>query len=62
MIKHKLLVYIFKVLLNFKEQSKDVEKHLDLPASWVNQVVITPKGKNYVTYTILGIIKYKNFF
>ena len=56
----KLTLGLFlKVLLNFKEQSKDVEKHLDLPASWVNQIVITPKGKNYKNYDILKIVKCK---
>lgn len=27
-----------------EEETKDVEKHLDLPPSWVNQINITYKG------------------
>ena len=27
-----------------EEKIDDLEKHLDLPPSWVSQIIITPKG------------------
>lgn len=31
----------------------DLEKHLDLPPSWVSPIIITPKGFRYLCDSIL---------
>jgi hypothetical protein len=43
---------LIKFLLNFFKNPKDVEKHLDLPPSWVLPIRITAKGlKRYFSST-----------
>lgn len=64
---YKELVRRFNVLINFnKKGNKEVEKHLDLPPSWVDMISITPKefekrcpeGKKVIFYKKCKVEKF----